>query len=123
MPTIPETLAKRNRPSPMQSRSPIVLRCLVWRSSPDGYFAECVDLDLAVRADTPDRAFQKLSDAMAGYLKVAFEGDAHGLVPRPAPPSHRLRYHLYCLRAVVSRGRRDFRLVECSPECLKPSYS
>jgi hypothetical protein len=73
-------------------------------------------LDIAIRAKKPQEAYEKLQDAMMGYLKVAFaDGRAEGLVPRHAPLSHRLRYYWFCLKAAVGQGRRNFSLFDWAP--------
>ena len=65
--------------------------------------AECVDLDLLSRGDTREEAIGKLQEAMFGYLKTAFaEGQStQGLVLRPSPWRHRLRYHLHRIRCAL----------------------
>jgi hypothetical protein len=97
---------------------PITLRCYVYRQAPETWAAECIDLDLMVKDRGADIALHGLRDAMTGYLKTAVEGDMTGLVPRPSPLSHRLRYHWFCLRAAFTPGRHDFRLLDCSPDQL-----
>jgi len=98
--------------------APIMLRCYAYQHS-GSWVAECIDLDLIVKRKTPDAAADSLRDAMAGYLKTVSEGDSfHGLVPRPSPLSHRLRYHWFCLKAAAFGGRRDFRLLDCSSSQL-----
>jgi hypothetical protein len=94
------------------------LRCYVYRQTPDKWVAECIDLDLMVKARTPDLAARGLQDAMLGYLKTAIEGDSSGLLPRPSPLSHRLRYHWFCLRAAFAIRRQNFRIIDYSPSRL-----
>ena len=88
----------------------LVFRCVIFRDRTGVYTAECVDLNLVVRGDTPHAAFESLHTAMVGYLTVAFQGDdPAGLVPRPSPLLHRVRYHAYALKAaLLSGGERDF---------------
>ena len=59
------------------------------------YVAECIDLNLIAEGRTLEQAIACLQEAVAGYLTVAFEGDINGLVPRPSPLVHRLRYHCH----------------------------
>jgi hypothetical protein len=98
---------------------PITLRCYAYRHA-GAWIAECVDLDLMVKSRTPEGAAEGLRDAMTGYLKtVVAGGNLDGLVPRPSPLSHRMRYHWFCLKAAgLPRGHRDFRLLDCSPSQL-----
>jgi hypothetical protein len=97
----------------------LVLRCLVVKNQRNEYAAECIDLDLLVYGKTPHDALHSLRDAIRGYLMVAFDGETIGLVPRPAPLSHRARYHFYALRAALSIGvagaERTFLLSDWSP--------
>lgn len=109
-----------------------VLRCIAF---PQGgsYIAECIDLDITVRGKTADQAMRSLMQAVVGHLKVALDGDGfkeladtgrvQGLIPRRAPLSHRLRYHMYCLRAATSGPGRNFRLFDCPPDTECPSFT
>jgi hypothetical protein len=102
-------------------RSPIksfTLRCIIWRAPDESFFAECIDLDIAVHGRSQAEAERKMRSAITSYLKVVLSGDPAGLLPRPAPWSHRLRYHLYAALAAVISARRSFRLMELSSECL-----
>ena len=94
----------------------VVLRCVVFQNKPEEYTAECIDLDLMVRGKTQHEALRSLRQAISGYVQVVASGDRAGLLPRPAPLSHRLRYHLYALRAALYFGmKRSFLLCDCTP--------
>lgn len=94
----------------------LVLRCVVFQNATKAYTAECIDLDILVYGQTQHEALRSLREAIVGYLQVAFNGDPSGLVPRRAPLSHRVRYHLYALRAALTAGaQRNFLLSDCSP--------
>ena len=94
----------------------LVLRSIVFKSQSNAYTAECIDLDILVYGKTQHEALHSLREAIFGYLQVAFSGDPSGLVPRRAPLSHRLRYHLFALRAALTAGAtRSFLLSDCSP--------
>jgi predicted RNase H-like HicB family nuclease len=80
------------------------LRALHYKSGPI-YVAECIDLNLITEGQTPEEAIAHLQEAMEGYLTVAFEGDTSGLVLRPSPLGHRLRYHWHSLRQRIRRSR------------------
>ena len=77
------------------------LRCFVRRAS-DCYVAECIDLDIAAEAPTLKGAIAGLQDAMDGYLSVALEPNTSGLVLRPSPLLHRIRYYFEYAKDVVS---------------------
>lgn len=88
----------------------IRLRCFVYRAS-DCYVAECIDLDISSEGSTETEAIGGLQDAMRGYLHVAFDGKStEGLILRPAPLSHRFRYHFEQLKdglySVFSKRRK-----------------
>jgi predicted RNA-binding Zn-ribbon protein involved in translation (DUF1610 family) len=74
----------------------IRLRCFTYRSwRSRQYVAECIDLDIASEGTSEKEAIGGLQDAMRGYLAVAFDGSGiEGLIFRPSPTLHRLRYHL-----------------------------
>lgn len=97
-------------------------RCFVHPSA-EVSVAECVDLDLTVKAENPDTALAGLQDSMIGYLRtVLHSGEITGLVPRPSPLPRRLLYHWYCLKAALSGGgHRNFRLFDASSDQLLPS--
>ena len=82
----------------------LVLRCVIFPNNAKEYTAECIDLDILVYERNPYDAWRSLKSAIAGYLDVAFTGNTTGLVPRPAPFSHRVRYHYYALRAALTTG-------------------
>lgn len=102
---------------------PLVVRCMVFQERSGEYTAECVDLDIMARGNTPHEAFESLIDAVSGYLSVAAKGDLTGLIPRPAPLSHRVRYRFYALRAALNRSgaKRNFLVIDWSPGT--PAYS
>lgn len=75
----------------------VPLRSFAYSIGPGQYLAECIDLDLTSQGATAEEAIGKLQEAMFSYLEVAFEGPTKGLVLRPSPLSHRLRYYLHCL--------------------------
>lgn len=99
----------------------LVLRCIVFEDKPGQFTAECIDLGLMVRGKTLDAAGLSLQSAVKGYIQVALAGDPTGLIPRPSPISHHLRYHFYALRAKLSfrtsGTKRKYRLENCPVPC------
>lgn len=80
------------------------------------YFAECIDLDLVTQGDTVEEAIVKVQEAMFGYLQTVFadNGSTKGLVLRPSPLSHRLRYYFRSLSHrlyTLFRGRKSRHLL------------
>jgi hypothetical protein len=94
------------------------LRCFVYPQKATGlYVAECIDLDIMVKAKKANRARKELDDAIHGYVKVACEaGQADVLIPRLSPLSHRLHYHLMCLGFTLTRrhAQEDARIFQCT---------
>jgi hypothetical protein len=92
------------KPDVVASDYVIRLRCFVYRRGTDCYVAECVDLDISAEGTTDKEAICGLQDAMRGYLKVVFDGqeqpDTRGLIMRPSPLSHRVRYRLESMKDV-----------------------
>ncbi len=89
----------------------LVFRCMVYPRSLAGaqdFVAECIDLDIIVIGSTQRAAQASLHEAVCGYLRVSAHGDTKGLIPRPSPWSHRLKYHLFALRAALSNRTRTF---------------
>jgi hypothetical protein len=96
-------------------RKHIVLRCMVCEESATSFVAECVDLDIMVKARTPEAAKCSLDDALIGYLKTVSELGDMSLSRRPSPFNRRLYYRLCCLRSALSRNHDKFRLFDWSP--------
>jgi len=102
-------LSKDSR-KPLSHRN-LVFRCMVYprlQVARLDFVAECIDLDIIVIGSTQRAAQESLHEAVRGYLRVAAQGDTKGLIPRPSPWNHRLKYHLFALRAALSNGTRTF---------------
>lgn len=97
------------------------LRCFTYRPRGGPFIAECIDLDLLAQGDTVEEAIGKLQEAMFSYLDVAFADEStKGLVLRPSPLSHRVRYYLHRL---VPGLLRFFRLGRATHLLLPTSTS
>jgi hypothetical protein len=85
--------------SPTTAKSRLVekhftVRCFLYREKSGLFVAECIDLDLMVKARKQNMAMRELRDAVLGYVKVAVEsGTDSELIPRRSPLSHRLHYY------------------------------
>ncbi len=90
-------------------------RCIVYRRH-GAFLAECIDLNLIVRAKTIEEAIESLKPAISGYLKTAFSGPIEGLVPRPSPLSHRIRYHLLKVLSWI-HGTANVRFFRMNERC------
>jgi hypothetical protein len=79
------------------------LRCFVYSAEDQKFRAECIDLDIVAEGNTQKAAITGLQDALRGYMEVAFDGGpTDGLLLRPSPISHRLRYYLQYLTDIVA---------------------
>jgi hypothetical protein len=104
-PTIAPTSPSTLEPRTVEKCFPV--RCFSYREKTGSFIAECIDLDLMVRAKKQNMAMRELRDAVLGYVKVAVEsGTDSELIPRRSPLSHRLHYY-----AVMCACR--FRLLSC----------
>ena len=103
-----------------QQRAPnrteeFAVRCMVYPEG-DEYIAERIDLDLIAGGKSRREALQSLFDSISSYLQTVQEGDPTGLLPRPSPFSHRIRYRLYALAAAVSKANhRRFLVADYPP--------
>src|ERR1039457_3549194 len=102
----------------------LVLRCFLYRSGSGGFIAECVDLDIMVRANNPEEAQASLECALLGYLKTVRETAEWSLLRRPSPLIHRLQYQVVRLRAALG-SHRNFRVFDWSEDqaCSSHSYA
>lgn len=82
-------------------------RCMVFPRG-NGYIAECIDLNLASFRLTPEQARAHLEESVCSYLELAWEGDPSGLIPRPSPALHKLRYRLLQLKSVFQNVSWNF---------------
>jgi predicted RNA binding protein YcfA (HicA-like mRNA interferase family) len=83
-----------------QSVKRMSFRCCVYEQKPGLFAAECIDLDLMVKARNISKAKRELRDAIVGYVRVALEtGEKDKLIPRPSPLAHRFRYYFLKLKS------------------------
>jgi len=88
---------------PRRVEKRFTVRCYLYREKSGLYVAECIDLDLAVKARKQNMAMRELRDAVLGYVKVAVEsGTDSELIPRLSPLSHRLHYYAIMIACRLS---------------------
>lgn len=74
------------------------IRCFWYRQGKTVY-AECLDLDLITKGNTPEEAIGRLQEDMYWYVDTVLSGgSSEGLIPRKAPWSSWVRYYLHVLR-------------------------
>lgn len=85
-------------------------RCYAEGSDRDGWEAFCIDLDIAVQADTLDEAARSLHEAIHLYLKTVVAlppQEAAALLNRPTPIGLQLKFVWALIRGMFSRGDSD----------------
>ena len=68
----------------MHKSYPTVLRCYA-RSEGDHYIGQCLELDLAVQADSIPAVRRKMEECLQSYLESLDAQNVRDLFPRPAP--------------------------------------
>jgi hypothetical protein len=94
---------------PRQVEKCFTVRCFCYREASGLFVAECIDLDLVVKARKQNTAMRELRDAVFGYVKVVVEsGTDAELIPRRSPWFRRLHYYavmLACRLSLLSSDR------------------
>jgi len=73
------------------------LRCF-WYRKQKNIYAECLDLDIITRGDTPEEAIARLQEDVYWYIATVLSKESsEGLIPRPAPWSSWARYYLHTI--------------------------
>jgi hypothetical protein len=72
-------------------RKHIVLRCLIYEEDSSSFVGECIDLDLMVKAKTPEAAMKSLEGALIGYLKPVADVGDESPIHRPSPLRRRIQ--------------------------------
>lgn len=76
----------------------LVLRCYGYKSKNAPFVGICIDLNLAVQADSPDELRKKMSEAIIGYIETVLDTDDKASIPqliaRKAPLRDILIYNL-----------------------------
>ena len=96
----------------------LVFRCFGYpgkNNMVDGYYTECIDLDLIAWRPTTEAAKDTLNDAIRGYLETTLElheqgEDVEHLLQRKSPLfPHRLHYHKTALQIKLYKKILDIR--------------
>lgn len=94
MPAVSVAPVSHPAEKPHQVDKRFTVRCFLYRERSGLFVAECIDLDLMVKARKQTVAMRELRDAVLGYVKVAVEsGIDSELIPRLSPLDHRLHYY------------------------------
>ena len=93
----------------------LTVRCFFYREKSGLFVADCIDLDLVVKARKQNMAMRELRDAVLGYVRVAVEsGTDSELIPRRSPLRHRIHYYAVVLACRLSILGCE-RLFSCTP--------
>jgi hypothetical protein len=97
----------------------LILRCYGYRSSEGPYIGVCVDLNIAVQADSPSTVRAKMADAIVSYIETVYETDDRAsisaLMSRRAPTQDWLIYYVIRTVLLVKKFRDNFTFKEPIP--------
>jgi len=96
------------------------IRCFYYRKG-KMFYAECLDLDLLTRGETPEEAIGRLQEDMWWYVDTVLSGgSSEGLIPRRAPLWSWVRY--YARRTIrrlrwmfAKHGKADHQITSVGP--------
>jgi hypothetical protein len=116
--------AAPSKDRPVAAQTSFRFRCFAYTDRSTGRFvAECIDLDLMVKARKANTATRELRDAVLGYVRVAVEsGQDAALIPRLAPLTHRIHYQAVAIASRMSLLGGD-RLFDCTPTTPARCYA
>ena len=98
----------------------LVLRCYGYRSGDDGFYVGvCIDLNIAVQADSVKELKRKMAEAIETYVNAVLDTEDKESIPallsRCAPIRDRLVYHLIGFSIFVAKFRHRFVFEEFIP--------
>lgn len=86
----------------------LVLRCYGQNIKKGKWYGMCLELDLAVEADSPDELKEKLNEIIVSYIESVLDtGDKNSipaLLNRRAPFKHFLKYHSIKVQNSIHRA-------------------
>ena len=76
----------------------LILRCYGHRTNKGNWVGVCLELNVAVEADSPDLLKKKMGEAIQSYIEVLLDTKDSASIPpllyRPAPPMDWAKYYL-----------------------------
>jgi|APIni6443716594_1056825.scaffolds.fasta_scaffold1517040_1 hypothetical protein len=97
----------------------LILKCYGHRTNKGNWVGVCLELNLAVEADSPDLLRKKMSEAIQSYVEVLLDTNDSASIPellsRPAPPIDWAKYYLIRFVLFVRRLSRLFIFKESIP--------
>jgi hypothetical protein len=96
-----------------------VLRCYGYKLKHAPYVGVCVDLNIAVQADSPDELKKKMGDAISSYLEVVLDTNDKESIPtllqRKAPIRDWVIYYLIKCIVLIRQIPTNFTFKEYIP--------
>jgi len=97
----------------------LVLRCYGHSVNNKPYIGVCVDLNIAVQADSPDELKKKMGDAIVSYFEAVLDTDDRqsvpGLIRRKAPMRDWVIYYLIKFIVLIRQIPTNFTFKEYIP--------
>ena len=101
------------------SPNEFVLRCYGYRSNEGPYIGVCVNLNIAIQADSPRELREKMSDAISSYIDTVLDTNDRDSIPvlmsRRAPMQDWLIYYFIRIVVFVMEFRDRFTFKEYIP--------
>ena len=103
----------------------LVLKCYAYRLRNEPYVGVCVDLNIAVQADSPNELKKKMNSAIISYLEAVLDTDDKQSIPalieRRAPLHDWIIYYLIKIIVLVRQIPTNFTFQEHIPFYLAPN--
>lgn len=97
----------------------LVLKCYGYKFKNGPYTGVCIDLNIAVQADSQDELKKKMNDAIIGYFETVLDTDDKQSIPnliyRRAPIQDRYSYYLIKFIVFIRQFPNNFIFKEYIP--------
>ena len=104
----------------------LILRCYGYRSRKGAYVGVCLELNLAVEAESQEAVRKKMAEAISSYMETVFDTDDKASVPfllsRKAPLRDWFLYYFIHLLFHIKRFPNNFVFKEYIPFQLGHTY-
>lgn len=107
---------KENNGIPVEK---FVLKCYGRKVADEKWYGVCLNLNLAVEADSLQEMREKMKEVISCYLEAVIETDDKDSIPdllfRPAPVSDWLIYYLFCTLDFITKFPKNILFKEFIP--------
>jgi len=97
----------------------LILRCYGRRLKKGSYYGVCIDLNLAVEAESQEKLKKKMCDVINSYLETVLDTDDKNSIPqllyRRAPIQDWLRYYYIRILVFIKQFPNNFTFQEYIP--------